>query len=201
MPCSQKTVRTPDRLSTSRSSRSMAAGPPRQGPTPGSGPHTWLPPMPALKMAMSRRPAAHSSRCSTSVHRSCPLSVVAVPSVSESPKAANAHASPGSQASRASAKKVDVRVWGNPSSLSDCAAAVPPGADRYEVAMAFACQVMGPLAPSTQALKTRLRPSTKGAVAAGSAAHSMAGVHAAAPAAMDWSGSAMRVPGTTAPPP
>ena len=53
IPSSQITVVTPERRSTSRSSRCPAEGPPGKGfPGPYSlGPATWLPPIPAFTTA------------------------------------------------------------------------------------------------------------------------------------------------------
>src|SRR5712671_973257 len=88
MPSSQMTAATPDSDSTSRSSRSLADGPPGNGCCGEyvAGPTTWLPPMPALTTAILLPQTALSRRASTSGQRSSPFIVEAAPSLIGSPK-------------------------------------------------------------------------------------------------------------------
>src|SRR5215831_12382108 len=73
--------------------------------------------------------------------------VESVPSVIESPSATIEYASAGAFISSASRKYHDVVLSGKTASLSSPPCDPAPGMVRYEVCIAFACQVIGPLAP------------------------------------------------------
>src|SRR5258708_4879609 len=111
MPASQIPALTPESVSTSRSRRCRAAGPPGKGfcGEYSFGPTTWLPPMPAFTTA--QRP--FKRRASTSGQRSSPLMVEAVPSVIESPNATTAASPLGAAMSSASRKYQEAVANGN----------------------------------------------------------------------------------------
>src|SRR5205823_14078112 len=113
-----------------------------------AGPRIRLPPIPAFTTATRSPYAACIRREKASGQRSSPFSVEAVPSVIESPNAQTTNVSAGLMTSTASRKYQDVVVYGNAASVSSCPCAPAPGAVRYDVWSAFACQVIGRLVPA-----------------------------------------------------
>ncbi len=83
-----------------------------------------------------------------------------MPSVIESPNATTACTLGRARMSTASRKNQDAVVNGNAASLSSALFEPEPGAVRYEVCRAFACQVIGPLSPGTWKLTASLRPTS-----------------------------------------
>src|SRR5215470_11309143 len=109
--------------------------------------------MPSLTTEYRLPASACSRRAKTSGQRSSPFSVDAEPSVMESPKATITRVSGDAVMYTASRKYHDVDDSGNESSLSSLERDPAPGLDRYDVVSAFACQVIGPLSPTTWKLR------------------------------------------------
>src|SRR5690349_20180289 len=88
--------------------------------------------------------------------------VVPVPSVMESPNATMTCALLARFIATSSRKYQEVVEYGNALSPSSWPSAPAPGAVRYEVCSALACQVIGPLSPTTWKLTASLRPLSSG---------------------------------------
>ena len=80
----------------------------------------------------------------------------------ESPNATMTRVVAGAIMSTSSRKYHEVDDSGNADSLSSPPRAPAPGAVRYEVVSALACQVIGPLSPTTWKLTARRRPTSIG---------------------------------------
>src|ERR1043166_8963832 len=76
----------------------------------------------------------------------------------ESPNATTTCVPAGASMSTASRKNQELVEKGNADSSSSWLFVPAPGAVRYEVVRAFACQVMGPLSPAMWKLTASLRP-------------------------------------------
>src|SRR5688500_5197099 len=118
-----------------------------------------FPPIPAFTTDTRLPYAACRRRDNTSGHRSSPFNVDSVPSVIESPNAHTTTVFAGAITSTASRKYHDVVVNGNAASSSSPVCTPDRGRLRYEVCNAFACHVIGPLAPATRNDTANLRPS------------------------------------------
>src|SRR6516162_6108253 len=135
IPSSQITWVSPDRPSTSRSSRSTAAGPAAELATTGFT--TLLPAMASLTMLILLPYALCNRRESAFIHRSFTLSVECVPSVIESPKAQTTTVSDGAMTSTASRKNQEVVVNSNAKTSGSAVWSPLPGAVIYEVTKAL----------------------------------------------------------------
>src|SRR5215467_4428081 len=118
--------------------------------------------MPSLTTEYRLPAAACRRRARTSGQRSSPFSVDAEPSVMESPNATITRVSGDAAMYTASRKYHDVEDSGNESSLSSLVRNPTPGIDRYDVVIAFACHVIGPLSPTTWKLTASRRPTSIG---------------------------------------
>src|SRR5215471_14516349 len=118
--------------------------------------------MPSLTTEKRLPASACRRRAKTSGQRSSPFRVDAEPSVMESPKATIARVSDGAVMYTASRKYHDVDDSGKARSLSSLERNPAPGIDRYDVVIAFACHVIGPLSPATWKLTASRRPTSIG---------------------------------------
>src|SRR5215467_10016656 len=155
--------------------------------------------MPSLTTEYRLPDSACRRRAKTSGQRSSPFSVDAEPSVMESPKATITRLPDGAVMYTASRKYHDVDDSGNASSLSSLERNPAPGIDRYDVVIAFACHVIGPLSPATWKLTARRRPTSIGSAGSLTNGNDAGSDTASAPGAIVTDGWPAKVTGRLVP--